>query len=73
MPKIREEHIAYVTELARVSNEITTTQKDEPQSDREYKQHRDLALRGLKLLSSWNSTVTELVSPLSTESSKIIL
>ena len=62
MPQIREEHINYVTELARVSNEITTTQKDEPQSDRECKQQRDLALRGLKLLSSWNSTVTELVS-----------
>lgn len=62
MPQIREQHINYVTELARVSNEITTTHKDEPQSDRESKQHRDLALRGLKLLSYWNSTVTELVS-----------
>ena len=61
MPHLRDQHITYVTELARVSNEITTTQKDEPQSDKECKQQRELALRGLKLLSSWNSTITELV------------
>jgi len=61
MSQIRDEHITYVTELARVSNEITTTTSKDEQNDKEYRQHRDLALRGLKLLSSWNSTVTELV------------
>jgi len=64
MPAIREEHIAYVTELARVGNEITTTARDTPASDKENRLLRDLAIRGLKHISSWNSTVTELVRPL---------
>jgi cytoplasmic FMR1 interacting protein len=32
---VREEHIKYTAELARYSNEVTTTYKETPRSDQE--------------------------------------
>lgn len=61
LPNIREEHVKYISELSRYSNEVTTTYK-ESASDEENRATSDLALRGLQLLSEWTSVVTELYS-----------
>ncbi|XP_063236550.1 cytoplasmic FMR1-interacting protein [Bacillus rossius redtenbacheri] len=61
LPQIREDHVKYISELARYSNEVTTTYK-ETRTDAENKDTADLALRGLQLLSEWTSVVTELYS-----------
>ncbi|KAM3956068.1 cytoplasmic FMR1-interacting protein Sra-1 [Aphomia sociella] len=61
LPQIREEHQNYISELARYSNEVTTTFK-EAGSDAENKAVTELCLRGLQLLSSWCSVLTELCS-----------
>lgn len=61
LPQIREDHVKYISELARYTNEVTTTVKDNP-SDTENRATSDLALRGLQLLSEWSSVVTELYS-----------
>lgn len=61
LPQIREDHIKYISELAKYSNEVTTTYK-ESGSDTENRETAELALRGLQLLSEWTSVVTELYS-----------
>nr|CAI5867665.1 unnamed protein product [Callosobruchus analis] len=61
LPQIREDHVKYISELSRYSNEVTTTYK-ECGSDAENKETAELALRGLQLLSEWTSVVTELYS-----------
>lgn len=61
LPQIREDHVKYISELARYSNEVTTTYK-ETRTDTENKDTAELALRGLQLLSEWTSVVTELYS-----------
>lgn len=61
LPQIREDHVKYISELARYTNEVTTTVKDNP-TDAENRATSDLALRGLQLLSEWSSVVTELYS-----------
>ncbi|XP_073990434.1 cytoplasmic FMR1-interacting protein Sra-1 [Rhodnius prolixus] len=61
LPQIREDHGKYISELARYSNEVTTTYKD-TRTDAENKETAELALRGLQLLSEWTSVVTELYS-----------
>ncbi|XP_040569024.1 cytoplasmic FMR1-interacting protein [Lepeophtheirus salmonis] len=60
--KMRDDHLKFSSELARYSNEVTTTYKETPRSDPENKALTDLALRGLQLLSEWTSVVTELYS-----------
>merc|ERR1719266_3224923 len=62
LPKMREDHIKYTSELARYSNEVTTTFKETPRTDSENKTLSNLAFRGLQLLSEWTSVVTELYS-----------
>lgn len=62
LPKMREEHIKYTSELARYSNEVTTTFKETPRTDSENRTLLDLSLRGLQLLSEWTSVITELYS-----------
>ncbi|GAB6019487.1 Cytoplasmic FMR1-interacting protein 1 [Chamberlinius hualienensis] len=62
LPTIREDHMRYITELARYSNEVTTTVKETPRTDSENRDVTDLALRGLQLLSDWTSIVTEMYS-----------
>ncbi|XP_057381354.1 cytoplasmic FMR1-interacting protein-like isoform X1 [Daphnia carinata] len=61
LPQIREDHVKFTSELARYSNEVTTTYK-ETRSPEEMKEMMELALRGLHLLSEWTSIVTELYS-----------
>lgn len=61
LPQIRDEHQDYISELARYSNEVTTTFK-EAGSDAENRAVCELCLRGLQLLSSWCSVLTELCS-----------
>ncbi|XP_071452530.1 cytoplasmic FMR1-interacting protein isoform X2 [Hetaerina americana] len=61
LPQVREDHVKYISELARYSNEVTTTYK-ESRTDAENRETAELALRGLQLLSQWTSIVTELNS-----------
>ncbi len=62
VPRMREDHLKFSSELARYSNEVTTTYKETPRSDAENRALTDLAFRGLQLLSEWTSVVTELYS-----------
>uniref|UniRef100_T1IPJ0 Cytoplasmic FMR1-interacting protein n=1 Tax=Strigamia maritima TaxID=126957 RepID=T1IPJ0_STRMM len=62
LPTIRDDHVKYISELARYSNEVTTTFKETPRTDSENKEIGDIALRGLQLLADWTSVVTELYS-----------
>jgi len=62
LPQIREDYVAYISQLSKHSNEVTTTIKETPRSDAENKVLLNLALRGLQLLSDWTSHVTELYS-----------
>lgn len=62
LPAIRDDYERYISELARHSNEVTTTVKETPRTDPENKELNDLALRGLQLLSDWTTHVTELYS-----------
>merc|ERR1712029_1211397 len=59
---MREDHLKFSSELARYSNEVTTTYSETPRTDPENKALANLALRGLQLLSEWTSVVTELYS-----------
>ena len=62
VPRMREDHLKFSSELARYSNEVTTTYKETPRTDGENRALTDLAFRGLQLLSEWTSVVTELYS-----------
>ncbi|XP_003737710.1 cytoplasmic FMR1-interacting protein [Galendromus occidentalis] len=59
---IRDEYARYISELARHSNEVTTTVKETPRTDDENRELSELALSGLQLLSNWTCHVTELYS-----------
>ncbi|XP_041358058.1 cytoplasmic FMR1-interacting protein-like isoform X2 [Gigantopelta aegis] len=59
---IREDHMQYISQLARHSNEAITTTRESPRTDAENKELTDLALRGLQLLSAWTQQVMELYS-----------
>ena len=59
---IRDDHMQYISQLARHSNEATTTTRELPRNDAENRELTELALRGLQLLSAWTQQVMELVS-----------
>lgn len=59
---IREDHMQYISQLARHSNEATTTTREVPRNDEENRELTELALRGLQLLSAWTQQVMELYS-----------
>lgn len=63
MVQIREDHIRFISELARYSNSevVTGSGLDSQKSDEEYRELFDLALRGLQLLSKWSTHVMEVV------------
>ena len=48
VPRMREDHLKFSSELARYSNEVTTTYKETPRSDAENKALSDLSFRGLQ-------------------------
>ncbi len=58
--RIRNEHTAYISELAKYSNEIAIS-KETKRNDDEHKNLSNLALIGLQNLSKWTNTVLELV------------
>ncbi|XP_064608148.1 cytoplasmic FMR1-interacting protein 2-like isoform X2 [Liolophura sinensis] len=60
--RIREDHVRYISQLARHSNEAITTNRESLRSDAENKELYDLALRGMQLLSAWTQQVMELYS-----------
>uniref|UniRef100_A0A672NPM2 Cytoplasmic FMR1-interacting protein 2-like n=1 Tax=Sinocyclocheilus grahami TaxID=75366 RepID=A0A672NPM2_SINGR len=64
MVQIRDDHIRFISELARYSNSevVTGSGLDSQKSDEEYKELFDLALRGLQLLSKWSTHVMEVYS-----------
>ncbi|XP_052103192.1 cytoplasmic FMR1-interacting protein 2-like isoform X1 [Mytilus californianus] len=67
---IREDHMSYISQLARHSNELKlqmkneaiTTTREAPRTDDENRELTDLALRGLQLMSAWTQQVMELYS-----------
>ncbi|XP_046852032.1 cytoplasmic FMR1-interacting protein 2-like isoform X2 [Xenia sp. Carnegie-2017] len=61
MDTIRDEHLHYISELARYNNEMITSSTT-PRSSSQHRELRKLALRGLQLLSSWNTQLMELYS-----------
>uniref|UniRef100_A0A674DIF3 Cytoplasmic FMR1 interacting protein 2 n=1 Tax=Salmo trutta TaxID=8032 RepID=A0A674DIF3_SALTR len=64
MVQIRDDHIRFISELARYSNSevVTGSGLDSHKSDEEYRELFDLALRGLQLLSKWSTHVMEVYS-----------
>ncbi|KAB1281200.1 Cytoplasmic FMR1-interacting protein 2 [Camelus dromedarius] len=65
MVQIRDDHIRFISELARYSNSevVTGSGLDSQKSDEEYRELFDLALRGLQLLSKWSAHVMEVDCP----------
>ncbi|KAK2176605.1 hypothetical protein NP493_652g01000 [Ridgeia piscesae] len=59
---MKEEHDQYISELAKHSNEVITTQREQARTDAENTDLTELALKGLQLLSSWNTRIMELYS-----------
>ncbi|KAK7103491.1 cytoplasmic FMR1-interacting protein 1 homolog [Littorina saxatilis] len=59
---IRADHLQFISQLARLNNESTTTTREKPRTDQENKELTNLALRGLQLLSAWTQQVMELNS-----------
>ncbi|KAF4026262.1 hypothetical protein G4228_018560 [Cervus hanglu yarkandensis] len=65
MVQIREDHMRFISELARYSNSevVTGSGRQEAQkTDAEYRKLFDLALQGLQLLSQWSAHVMEVYS-----------
>ncbi|XP_055219270.1 cytoplasmic FMR1-interacting protein 1 isoform X1 [Gorilla gorilla gorilla] len=65
MIQIREDHMRFISELARYSNSevVTGSGRQEAQkTDAEYRKLFDLALQGLQLLSQWSAHVMEVYS-----------
>ncbi|XP_046702615.1 cytoplasmic FMR1-interacting protein 1 homolog [Silurus meridionalis] len=65
MIQIREDHMRFISELARYSNNevVTGSGRQEAQkTDTEYRKLSDLALQGLQLLSQWSAQVMEVYS-----------
>ncbi|XP_026121450.1 cytoplasmic FMR1-interacting protein 1 homolog isoform X1 [Carassius auratus] len=65
MIQIREDHMRFISELARYSNNevVTGSGRQEAQkTDSEYRKLFDLALQGLQLLSHWSAQVMEVYS-----------
>ena len=53
MGAVREDHVRFTSELSRHSNEMSTTTKDAPRTDKENRQLYDLALEGLQVRWQW--------------------
>ena len=49
MGTVREDHVRFTSELSRHSNEMSTTTKDAPRTDKENRELYDLALEGLQV------------------------
>uniref|UniRef100_A0A8C5M0J2 Cytoplasmic FMR1-interacting protein n=1 Tax=Leptobrachium leishanense TaxID=445787 RepID=A0A8C5M0J2_9ANUR len=65
MIQIREDHMRFISELARYSNNevVTGSGRQEAQkTDGEYRKLFDLSLQGLQLLSQWSAHVMEVYS-----------
>eukprot|EP00794_Sanderia_malayensis_P007099 gene7099-7902_t len=60
MGQLQDEHLKIISELARYSNDFITSSNNAPLTSAECRQLTDLALKGLRLVSSWNSQVMEL-------------
>ncbi|XP_013092807.2 cytoplasmic FMR1-interacting protein 1 homolog isoform X1 [Biomphalaria glabrata] len=62
LEQIRQTHMQYVSQLARITNQAATLSPGSVKSDVENKELADLALKGLTLMSKWTQQVMELVS-----------
>ncbi|GAV08221.1 hypothetical protein RvY_17946 [Ramazzottius varieornatus] len=62
IPQIRESHLNFVSELARHRNQISVFQSEGDRIDADNRELSELALRGLKLISTWTTHVVELYS-----------
>ncbi|XP_025103789.1 cytoplasmic FMR1-interacting protein 2-like isoform X2 [Pomacea canaliculata] len=59
---IRSNHMQFISQLARVNNEASTTHHKQPRTDADNMELTNLALRGMQLLSGWTQQVLELNS-----------
>ncbi|XP_038601625.1 cytoplasmic FMR1-interacting protein 1-like [Tachyglossus aculeatus] len=65
MIQIREDHMRFISELARYSNNEVVTgsgRQEARKTDAEYRKLFDLSLQGLQLLSQWSAHVMEVYS-----------
>uniref|UniRef100_A0A674EBP9 Cytoplasmic FMR1 interacting protein 1 n=1 Tax=Salmo trutta TaxID=8032 RepID=A0A674EBP9_SALTR len=65
MVQIREDHMRFISELARYSNSEVVTgsgRQEAHKTDHEYRKLFDLALQGMQLLSQWSAHVMEVYS-----------
>ncbi|PWA14426.1 hypothetical protein CCH79_00011121, partial [Gambusia affinis] len=65
MIQIREDHMRFISELARYSNSEVVTgsgRQESQKTDAEYRKLFDLALQGIQLLSQWSAHVMEVYS-----------
>ncbi|KAG5852723.1 hypothetical protein ANANG_G00065610 [Anguilla anguilla] len=65
MLQIRDDHMRFISELARYSNSEVVTgsgRQESQKTDSEYRKLFDLALQGLQLLSQWSAHVMEVYS-----------
>ncbi|KAG7228722.1 hypothetical protein INR49_008500 [Caranx melampygus] len=65
MIQIREDHMRFISELARYSNSEVVTgsgRQESQKTDAEYRKLFDLALQGMQLLSQWSAHVMEVYS-----------
>uniref|UniRef100_A0A8B9KCF8 Cytoplasmic FMR1 interacting protein 1 n=1 Tax=Astyanax mexicanus TaxID=7994 RepID=A0A8B9KCF8_ASTMX len=65
MIQIRDDHMRFISELARYSNSEVVTgsgRQDAQKTDSEYRKLSELALQGLQLLSQWSAQVMEVYS-----------
>ncbi|CAD5220900.1 unnamed protein product [Bursaphelenchus okinawaensis] len=58
----RKHHDEFMTHLAKIKNDLTIVDPDQPRTDEGNKEITDLCLNGLRLLCDWTSTVIEVVS-----------
>uniref|UniRef100_A0A8C7IV56 Cytoplasmic FMR1 interacting protein 1 n=1 Tax=Oncorhynchus kisutch TaxID=8019 RepID=A0A8C7IV56_ONCKI len=65
MVQIREDHMRFISELARYSNSEVVTgsgRQEAHKTDHEYRKLFDLSLQGMQLLSQWSAHVMEVYS-----------
>ncbi|KAK7888761.1 hypothetical protein WMY93_024321 [Mugilogobius chulae] len=65
MIQIRDDHMRFISELARYSNSEVVTgsgRQESQKTDSEYRKLFDLALQGMQLLSQWSAHVMEVYS-----------
>ncbi|XP_072014112.1 cytoplasmic FMR1-interacting protein 1-like [Amphiura filiformis] len=62
LPSMKEDHTKFISDLAKHSHKMVKSGEKKKRSESEQKALKQLAFRGLRLISSWTAKVTELFS-----------